>query len=100
MVQFKRFTQVRLGREIRQEKNRAECQFFEEVQIESQEGLSFYEPIATIEHVGQNLQHGHYVTYIKKDTIWIKCDDTRVTSIGFNVSTPISNAYLILLKKK
>ena len=63
------------------------------------QGLQRYEVFATIEHRGDSLQYGQYVSYIKKDENWYIRNDSTVMLLPKEDASPTRNVYIILLKK-
>ena len=91
IIQFKRWS-------INLEKISAEAEPFSSVEINTHQGLSKYEVIGSVEHVGVQQKQGHYVAYVRVSQNWYQCDDERITPFGNNTPAPIRNAYLLLLK--
>jgi len=91
IIQFKRWT-------INLDKICAEAEPFSFVEINTRQGLSKYEVIGTVEHVGVQLKQGHYIAYVRLSHNWYQCDDLRITALGNNTPAPIRNSYLLLLK--
>ena len=58
-----------------------------------------YKVIATIEHTGEEIQTGHYRSYVLKNYTWYRCDDETVQELPKNSEKPIKNAYILILKK-
>ena len=58
-----------------------------------------YEVIATIEHIGDKLEHGHYISYVLINGNWYFCNDTQVISLAKENEAPTRNIYILLLKK-
>jgi len=74
-----------------------------------------YELVGVVEHVGDKMESGHYVAYVKrpkgsyyrasgsggivqKKAAWYKCDDASVTRAG-NLETFGGKGYIFLLKR-
>ena len=58
-----------------------------------------FEPIAVIEHIGNTLRSGHYVSYRKIDSkpnCWAKTNNTHITEVQ---TQDIINPYIIFFKK-
>ena len=91
IIQFKRWS-------MNLEKISAEAEPFSSVEINTNQGLSKYEVIGSVEHVGVQQKQGHYVAYVRVSQNWYQCDDERITPFGNNTPAPIRNAYLLLLK--
>ena len=77
----------------------AESEPFSVVDINSTQGVQRYKVLATIEHRGDTLQHGHYVSYVLTETNWYECNDSNITKLTKESFKPTKNAYIILLKK-
>ena len=74
VVQFKRFTKRDLRNRVSLEKINAESETFTHVDINTLQGLHKYEVMATIEHKGNKLVNGHYISYILmngKKEMWL-----------------------------
>ena len=57
-----------------------------------------YEPVASLEHLGDDMDSGHYITYTKvQDQIWLKLDD--VTSSVTKLSEVGKDAYIVMLQR-
>ena len=76
----------------------AECIPFSNVKITTNQGIIFYKVIGSIEHIGTQIQNGHYVAYLLKDDTWFCCNDLTIEQIN-NTSTAIRKSYTVLLKK-
>ena len=107
-VQFKRFfTTGPITRSRKTEKINAELDFFSDVQINSlnnidgncQSVINEYKIIATIEHIGNKMENGHYQSYIFKNDHWVCCNDEELKQLPINCTDPIRNAYILLLKR-
>ena len=57
---------------------------FEEV-FEPKFGLTSkkYRLTSVIEHVGNKVEEGHFVSYVRYDDRWFKCDDSIVSEVSF-----------------
>ena len=55
---------------------------FSFVDINTSEGIKRYEVIASIEHIGNTLQRGHYVSYVLINDTWYLCNDTKVKPLA------------------
>lgn len=66
--------------------------------INTSQGVTKYEVIATIEHTGDELTSGHYMSYILKNDTWYRCNDESVQPMSNSID-PIENVYILLLKK-
>ena len=108
-VQFKKFF-TRTGPKTRSattEKINAELDFFSVVQINSENKIdgnwrsviNEYKIIATIEHIGNSKERGHYQAYILRNDQWICCNDEKLKQLPRNCTDPIKNAYILLLKR-
>lgn len=53
-------------------------------------------PIAAIEHLGENVRSGHYVSYRKTPSSWIKTNDSATSNVALS---DIKQPYIIILKK-
>ena len=95
IIQFKRF----LVTGNRTRKNNKETEPFSFVDIETLEGIKRYEVVATIEHIGKEMKSGHYISYIKRNNNWFLCDDTKITPLANDNTSPTKNSYIILLKE-
>ena len=81
--------------------------FFSDVQINSlnnidgncQSVINEYKIIATIEHIGNKMENGHYQSYIFKNDHWIRCNDEELKQLPINCTDPIRNAYILMLKR-
>ena len=71
---------------------------FSSIVLKTEQGQYRYNVVGTIEHIGEYLIQGHYISYIFKDQNWYKCDDHRITPIGVDSDDPTTHAYVILLK--
>ena len=76
----------------------AEAQPFSSVEINTQQGPSRYEVIGSVEHIGVQLQQGHYIAYVRLSHNWYQCNDTQIIPLGNNTPAPTRNSYLVLLK--
>ena len=70
------------------------------MQINTGQGPYRYEVVASIEHIGMQLQSGHYISYVNRDNIWYECNDERITPLGPESEAPTRKAYILLLKMK
>ena len=95
IIQFKRF--VVSGNRTR--KNNKETEPFSFVDIETLQGIERYEVVATIEHIGEEMKSGHYISYIKRNNTWFQCNDTNIMPLANDDTSPIKNSYILLLKK-
>ena len=59
-------------------------------------GQGQYELIATVSHIGRNLDHGHYVCHVKKDGRWVLFDDDRV---ALSTKPPLDKAFMYCYRK-
>ena len=66
--------------------------------INTSQGVKKYEVVATIEHTGEKLMVGHYMSYILKNGTWYCCNDESVEPMYNNID-PIENVYILVLKK-
>ena len=66
--------------------------------IDTLQGIKRYEVVATIEHLGNKMKSGHYISYIKRNDNWFHCNDTNITPL-VNITSPTKNYFIILLKK-
>ena len=102
IVQFKRFKSVKPSRNRPAEftKINYEMETFSAIDIETSLGdIKRYEVFATIEHIGDEMQMGHYVSYLADNGIWFKCNDSIVTQLPKEDESPTENMYILLLKK-
>ena len=95
IIQFKRFFVT--GNRTR--KNNKETEPFSFVDIETLEGIKRYEVVATIEHIGDEMKSGHYISYIKRNNNWFHCNDTKIMPLANDNTSPTKNSYIILLKE-
>ena len=98
LVQFKRFMVGRTRNTTK--KIDAASNPFSFVQINTGQGPYRYEVVASIEHIGMQLQSGHYISYVNRDNIWYECNDERITPLGPESEAPTRKAYILLLKMK
>ena len=64
------------------------------------EGCNNYELVGVLDHRGETVNSGHYVTKVKSGTEqWVLCNDTNVTDTPFGDVISGDN-YLLLYKKK
>ena len=98
ILQFKRFMVKYLRNRLTSYKLNTEAEHFSFVNINTLQGIFRYEVIASIQHVGLQMQQGHYMSYVKRNGTWFQCNDERITNLGQETSDPIRNAYLLLLK--
>ena len=101
IIQLKRFTSnyLRSRRTAALRKITEKSEPFTDLNIHTSLGPTNYEVIATIEHLGETLQSGHYVCYKKLQNQWVKCDDEIISVIKDNYCCITENAYIIMLKK-
>ena len=43
-----------------------------------EDGEGRYEMVAVISHLGKNTDHGHYVSHVKKNGLWVLFNDDKV----------------------
>ena len=98
MIQFKRYSLKRKLRGERIKKITAKADVFSFVNINTSQGVKKYEVVATIEHTGEELMVGHYMSYILKNGTWYCCNDESVEPMYNNID-PIENVYILVLKK-
>ena len=103
LVQFKRFktTTVRTTRTrflTTTNKITNEAIPFSSLQVQTHQGTFLYKVIATVQHIGQNISQGHYISYILRNNVWLCCDDERITPLGADTNEPTRHAYLVLLQ--
>ena len=102
IVQFLRFKVVDQrnlrNRRVLISKIVAESDPFSFVDISTSQGVQSFQVIATIEHIGNSKDSGHYISYIYKNGIWYKCDDTSVTALEKEDEAPTKKPYIMLLK--
>ena len=55
-----------------------------------------YSVVATIEHIGDTIQSGHYVAYVKRGEHWLKCNDRTITVADEIQAT--SQSYVMILR--
>ena len=63
VIQFKRFNVTTLRTRRITMKNNSQSKSFMNVNINTLSGAAKYEVIATLEHIGTSMNHGHYVSY-------------------------------------
>lgn len=57
-----------------------------------------YEPVASLEHLGNSMDSGHFITFTKvNNQTWLKHDDEKSSVTKF--SEVGKNAYIVMLKK-
>ena len=71
---------------------------FDSVEISTDQGASVYNVIGSIEHLGGNIHHGHYVSYIKLGQSWFCCNDSAITQLD-DYLTATRKPYIVFLKK-
>jgi ubiquitin C-terminal hydrolase len=60
-----------------------------------------YELTSFIIHLGISLNRGHYISYLKKENRWIKCDDNNTSYVKeSDVLQDLSNSYMCFYKLK
>jgi len=57
------------------------------------ENKSRYEVLASVLHLGKNVNSGHYVCYVKKNGKWIYYNDSRVNE---SQQTPLAKACVLI----
>ena len=98
VVQLKRFISKQLRNRTTLHKINEAGKPFSSIVLKTEQGQYRYNVVGTIEHIGEYLIQGHYISYIFKDQNWYKCDDHRITPIGVDSDDPTTHAYVILLK--
>ena len=98
IIQFKRYSLKKRLRGSSIKKITAKSDVFSFVNINTSQGVTKYEVIATIEHTGDELTSGHYMSYILKNDTWYRCNDESVQPMSNSID-PIENVYILLLKK-
>ncbi|SBT44820.1 ubiquitin carboxyl-terminal hydrolase 13, putative (USP13) [Plasmodium ovale wallikeri] len=61
------------------------------------DGPANYELVASIEHIGRNANSGHYICYIKDNSLWYVCNDNKVGLCSANFGKDV--AYIHLYKR-
>lgn len=62
---------------------------------------TLYDLNAFIVHIGNSLEHGHYISYVRCANIWFECNDSRITLIPENaIARYARNAYIVHYQKK
>ncbi|SBT87435.1 ubiquitin carboxyl-terminal hydrolase 13, putative [Plasmodium malariae] len=61
------------------------------------DGLANYELVASIVHIGNNANSGHYICYIKDNSQWYVCNDNKIGLCGANLGKDV--AYIHLYKR-
>lgn len=96
VVQFKRFMVGRTRNATK--KIDTASNPFSFVEINTGQGSYRYDVVASIEHIGMQLQYGHYISYVNCGNIWYECNDERITPLGAETEAPTRKAYILLLK--
>ena len=97
VIQFKIY-EFRL-RSLRATKITAKSECSPVVAINTLQGNQNYKVIATIEHLGNDMKGGHYVSYILDNEDWYHCNNCEVNILPRNSKTPFENVYILLHKK-
>ena len=75
VVQLKRFISKQLRNRTTLHKINEAGKPFSSIVLKTEQGQYRYNVVGTIEHIGEYLIQGHYISYIFKDQNWYKCDD-------------------------
>ena len=55
--------------------------------------------MSTIEHKGNRLENGHYISYILMNENWYLCNDSHIETLAKGDVAPTKNIYVMLLKR-
>ena len=73
--------------------------FFENFSYNSTQSVQ-YELISAVCHIGESMNEGHYISYVKHKNKWILYDDLYVLTKTTNeVLNAIKGAYILVFKK-
>ena len=72
---------------------------FSTIDITILEEIEKYQVFATVEHVGEQLYQGHYVSYLSQNNKWFLCNDQIITQLNEGDESATKNVYILILKK-